>query len=89
MELNRQYYCALFTRRSLTRDGSEVLRPSIEGQLLENQRILFQDRYILEFIGLPDRASYSESELESKLIEKLEHFILELGTLNLSPGRTV
>ena len=29
---------------------------------------------------MPEKSSYSESELEQKLIEKLEHFILELGT---------
>jgi predicted nuclease of restriction endonuclease-like (RecB) superfamily len=39
-----------------------------------------KDPYILEFIGLPEKSTYSESELEQKLIEKLEHFILELGT---------
>jgi len=79
-ELNRQYDSALFTRLSLTRDGSEVLRLSKEGQLLEKPQDVIKDPYILEFIGLHDKASYSESELEQKLIEKLEHFILELGT---------
>ena len=79
-ELNRQYDTALFTRLSLTRDGSEVLRLSKEGQLLEKPQDVIKDPYILEFIGLPDQSSYSESELEQKLIEKLEHFILELGT---------
>lgn len=79
-ELNRQYDTALFTRLSLTRDGSEVLRLSKEGQLLEKPQDIIKDPYILEFIGLPDQASYSESDLDQKLIKKLEHFILELGT---------
>ena len=30
-------------------------------------------------MGLPELSSYSESELEQKLIDKLEHFLLELG----------
>jgi len=34
----------------------------------------------LEFIGLPEKSIYSESELEQKLIDKLEYFLLELGT---------
>jgi len=79
-ELNRQYDSALFTRLSLTRDRGQVLRLSKEGQLLEKPEDIIKDPYILEFIGLHDKASYSESELEQKLIEKLEHFILELGT---------
>ncbi len=34
----------------------------------------------MEFIGLPEQNSYSESELEQELIDKLELFLLELGT---------
>jgi predicted nuclease of restriction endonuclease-like (RecB) superfamily len=37
------------------------------------------DPYILEFIGLPEHSEYSESELEQEIIDKLEHFLLELG----------
>jgi hypothetical protein len=40
---------------------------------------LIKDPYILEFVGLPELSVYSESELEQKLIDKLEHFLLELG----------
>ena len=40
---------------------------------------MIKDPYILEFIGLPEQSSYSESELEEKLISKLENFLLELG----------
>lgn len=35
---------------------------------------------MLEFLGLPEHSEYSESDLEQKLIDKLEHFLLELGT---------
>ncbi len=38
-----------------------------------------KDPYVLEFIGLPENSNYSESELEQKLIDKLENFLLELG----------
>lgn len=79
-ELNRQYDTALFTRLSLNKDKDQVLRLAQEGQLLEKPQDAIKDPYILEFIGLPDQSNYSESELEQKLIEKLESFILELGT---------
>lgn len=79
-ELNRQYDTALFTRLSISKDVDQILRLSKEGQLLEKPQDAIKDPYILEFIGLPDKSTYSESELEQKLIEKLEHFILELGT---------
>ncbi|WP_317046756.1 PDDEXK nuclease domain-containing protein [Pedobacter paludis] len=48
--------------------------------MLEKPKDAIKDPYILEFLGLPDEKSYSENELEQKLIDKLEHFLLELGT---------
>ncbi|WP_297333443.1 PDDEXK nuclease domain-containing protein [Flavobacterium sp.] len=79
-ELERQYNTALYTRLSLSRNGSQVRRLAKEGQLLQKPQDAIKDPYILEFIGLPERSTYSENELEQKLIEKLEHFMLELGT---------
>ncbi|MFZ1497058.1 MAG: PDDEXK nuclease domain-containing protein [Saprospiraceae bacterium] len=78
-ELNRQYDSALFTRLTLSKDKSEVLQLSIKGQTIEKPQDAIKDPYILEFIGLPESSNYSESDLEQKLIDKLEHFLLELG----------
>jgi predicted nuclease of restriction endonuclease-like (RecB) superfamily len=78
-ELNRQYDSALFTRLTLSKDKSEVLQLSIKGQTIEKPQDAIKDPYILEFIGLPENSNYSESDLEQKLIDKLEHFLLELG----------
>ncbi len=33
----------------------------------------------MEFIGLPEYSEYSESQLEQEIIDKIEHFLLELG----------
>ena len=52
---------------------------SLNGQVIQTAQDLIKDPYILEFVGLPELSSYSESELEQKLIDKLEHFLLELG----------
>ena len=78
-ELNRQYDSALFTRLTLSKDKSEILQLSIKGQTIEKPQDAIKDPYILEFIGLPENSNYSESDLEQKLIDKLEHFLLELG----------
>ena len=40
---------------------------------------MLKNPYVLEFLGLEERPSYSESDLESAIIDKLEHFLLELG----------
>jgi len=38
-----------------------------------------KEPYVLEFLGLEEKAKYSESDLEAAIIDKLEHFLLELG----------
>lgn len=79
-ELDRQYNSALFTRLALSKDKSEILKLAELGQVIEKPQDAIKDPYILEFIGLPEQNTYSESDLEQKLIDKLEHFLLELGT---------
>ncbi|MFM7823738.1 MAG: PDDEXK nuclease domain-containing protein, partial [Bacteroidota bacterium] len=37
------------------------------------------DPYVFEFLGIPSSFGFSEEELESKLIENLQNFLLELG----------
>ncbi|MDP2722723.1 MAG: PDDEXK nuclease domain-containing protein [Bacteroidales bacterium] len=79
-ELQRQYDSALYTRLTLSRNKSEVIKLSEKGLIIEQPKDAIKDPYILEFIGLPEKSEYSESDLEQKLIDKLEHFLLELGT---------
>lgn len=79
-ELQRQYDSALFTRLALSRDKKKIIELSEKGLIIEKPKDAIKDPYVLEFIGLPEKSSYSESDLEQKLIDKLEHFLLELGT---------
>ena len=78
-ELQRQFDSALYTRLVLSRDKEKVKELSEKGLVLEKPKDAIKDPYILEFIGLPEHAEYSESDLEQELIDKLEHFLLELG----------
>ncbi|MBY0486283.1 MAG: PDDEXK nuclease domain-containing protein [Flavobacteriaceae bacterium] len=78
-ELKRQYDSALYTRLALSRDREGVLKLSEEGQIIEKPKDIIKDPYILEFLGLPELHNYSKSELEQEIINKLEHFLLELG----------
>ncbi|WP_459926264.1 PDDEXK nuclease domain-containing protein [Flavobacterium covae] len=78
-ELKRQYNSALFARLSLSRDKEEVLKLAQEGQIIEKPKDLIKDPYILEFLGLAEKAQYSEEELETEIIDKLEAFLMELG----------
>lgn len=78
-ELKRQFDSGLFERLSLSLEKEKVKSLSSKGQIMESVQDLIKDPYILEFVGLPVLSSYSESDLEEKLIDKLEHFLLELG----------
>ena len=79
-ELKRQLNSALYTRLSISKDKNQILELSTKGQIIEKPIDVIKDPYVLEFLGLEEKSSYSESELEQKLIDKLEHFLLELGT---------
>lgn len=78
-ELDRQINSDLFTRLSLSRDKNKVKELSEKGLIIEQPKDIIKDPYILEFIGLPEKSTYSESQLEEEIINKLEHFLLELG----------
>lgn len=78
-ELERQYDSALYTRLVLSRDKEKVKELSEKGLLVKKPRDAVKDPYILEFLGLPEYSLFSESQLEQELIDKLEHFLLELG----------
>jgi len=78
-ELKRVFNSGLYERLALSSDKQKVKELSQKGQIIETSQDIVKDPYVLEFLGLPVLASYSESELEQKLIDKLEHFLLELG----------
>ncbi|PCJ22512.1 MAG: hypothetical protein COA97_13370 [Flavobacteriales bacterium] len=79
-ELDRQYDSALYARLVLSRDKDKVKELSEKGLVIEKPKDIIKDPYVLEFIGLPEKSTYSESDLEQGIIDKLEHFLLELGT---------
>ena len=79
-ELQRQYDTALYTRLALSMDKNKVKELSEKGLIIESPRDAIKDPYVLEFIGLTEKPQYSETDLEQELIDKLEHFLLELGT---------
>ena len=88
-ELARQYGSSLYERLSLSRNKEEVMRLATEGQMLEKPEDIFKDPYILEFTGLPEMVTYSETELENRIIDNLQKFLLELGRGFTFVGRQV
>ncbi len=88
-ELKRQFNTALYERLALSRDKKAVKQLSEKGQIIETPQDTLKDPYILEFVGLNENSKYTETELEQKIINKLEHFLLELGKGFAFIGRQV
>lgn len=78
-ELERQIDSALYERLALSRDKDKVKDLSTQGQLVEHSSDIVKSPYILEFTGLEERKSYSEHDMETAIIDKIECFLLELG----------
>lgn len=88
-ELRRQLDSALYERLVLSRDKESVKELSLKGQIIEKPIDVIKDPYVLEFLGLPEKHEYSEHDLESEIINKLEMFLLELGKGFTFVGRQV
>jgi predicted nuclease of restriction endonuclease-like (RecB) superfamily len=88
-ELKRQFDSGLYERLALSRDKEGVKKLAEKGQIIEKPIDIFKDPYILEFLDLPEHYQYSESDLETAIIDKLEHFLLELGKGFTFVGRQV
>lgn len=78
-QLQRQIGSGLYERLALSRDKDEVMRLAKEGQVVEKPSDIIKDPVVLEFIGLKSETSYSESDLESAIISRLQDFLLEMG----------
>lgn len=78
-ELKRQIDSALFERLALSRNKDEVKALAQVGQVVAKPTDVIKNPYVLEFLDLPEHPAYSEHQLEMAIIDKLEHFLLELG----------
>lgn len=78
-ELKRQMKSMLFYRFANSRDKESVLKLSRHGASINKAEDLIKDPYVFEFLGIPANFGFSEEELEAKLIENLQNFLLELG----------
>lgn len=78
-QLQRQYNSSLYERLALSRDKDGVMRLAQEGQTISRPEDILKNPLTLEFLGLKSEAVYSESKLETAIIDKLQQFMLELG----------
>ena len=78
-ELKRQFDSSLYERLALSRDKNGVRKLAQEGQIINKPKDVLKEPLVLEFLGLSEEARYSESDLETAIINHIERFLLELG----------
>ena len=78
-ELKRQLESGLFLRLALSKGKEEILKLSRQGQRIETSEDVVKDIYVFEFLKIPEPHSISETDLETRLLDNLQTFLLELG----------
>lgn len=78
-ELKRQMKSMLFHRIALSKDKEGLFELAKQGNEIQNANDIIKDPYVFEFLNISQQQKYLEGELEEKLIQNLEHFLLELG----------
>jgi predicted nuclease of restriction endonuclease-like (RecB) superfamily len=79
-QLDRQINSLFFERTLMSKNKAAMLRkgaePLVDDVVTREEEI--KDPLVLKFLGLKDE--YSENDLEEALVNKLEEFLLELGS---------
>jgi predicted nuclease of restriction endonuclease-like (RecB) superfamily len=70
----------LYERTAVSKKPEQLIRRELAALREKSEltpSLVFQDPYMLDFLGLKD--TYSEKDLESALLREIERFLLELG----------
>jgi predicted nuclease of restriction endonuclease-like (RecB) superfamily len=70
----------LYERTAISKKPDQLIRQELDALRADDRLtpdLIFQDPYVLDFLGLKD--TYSEKDLETALIREVERFLLELG----------
>lgn len=78
-QLERQINSLFFERTLMSKDKKGMV---MDGRALEDKmqsEYIIKDPYVLEFLKIKENEKVVEKQLEKALIDKLQHFLLELG----------
>lgn len=78
-QLERQINTFSYQRLLASRGNYDVVDDTTKKEVAKTPEDVILDPYVLEFLGLPQSASFYESDLEQALIDHLQKFLLELG----------
>ncbi len=78
-DLERQIGSLFYERLLASTDKTAMLEGVRQEAPPVNPLDMLKDPYVLEFLDLPNVPQLQESQLEQAIIDKLQHFLLELG----------
>lgn len=78
-ELQRQMDTSLYLRLAVSKDKEGILSLAKQGIEIQRPEDVIKNTYTLEFLNLPELDRYTEGDLEQRIIDNLQIFLLELG----------
>ena len=86
-QINTFYYERLLSSqdKEIVKNEINTTEPDIETKT--NPLNILKDPYVLEFLNMKEDKQYLEKKLESKIMDKLQNFILEMGKSFAFVGR--
>ncbi len=77
-ELQRAMNSLLYERTGMSKNKEKFLKKQLKGTGL-NPEDVFRDPIMLEFLGLEEKKEYSETDMETAIIDHLQKFLIEIG----------
>lgn len=78
-DLKRQMYSLHYERLLMSKDKKALVEYEKKKNVPSKTEELIKDPYILEFLDLDEKKNYTENEIETKILDNLQKFLLELG----------
>ena len=78
-DLKRQVYSLHYERLLMSKDKKALIEYERKGSIPDKSEELIKDPYVLEFLNLEEKSIYSEKEIEGRILDDLQKFLLELG----------
>ncbi|HBZ65663.1 MAG TPA: cytoplasmic protein [Bacteroidales bacterium] len=76
--LKRNTNSLLYERIGLSSDKKSMLK-KLTNETLQQMPDIIKCSYLLEFLGIEEKAEYSETDLEQAIINHLQKFLMEMG----------
>ena len=78
-DLKRKIYSLHYERLLMSKEKKALIEYEKKGNTPSKTEELIKDPYVLEFLDLDEKKTYTEKEIETKILDDLQKFLLELG----------